>query len=49
MKKEKLDALFNKDNLIMACSLDINCPAKINAAEKLMNIGFSNVRPYEGS
>jgi rhodanese-related sulfurtransferase len=49
MSKEKVEELFNKHDLIVTYSLDIDCPAKNIAAKKLMDFGFSNVKAYQGS
>ena len=49
MNREKAEALFNKDDLIVTYSLDVNCPAKNIAAQKLIDFGFTNVRAYPGS
>lgn len=49
MSQEKVDALFNKQNLIVTYSLDIDCPAKNIAAKKLVDFGFRNVLAYQGS
>lgn len=49
MKKKKLDDMLNKDDLIVTYSEDINCPAKNIAAQKLIDLGYKNVRAYQGS
>jgi rhodanese-related sulfurtransferase len=49
MNDKKVDSMFNKDDLIITYSEDINCPAKRIAAEKLINYGFRNVIAYDGS
>ncbi len=41
--------MFNKEDLIVTYSEDINCPAKTIAAEKLINFGFKYVLAYEAS
>ncbi len=49
MKKEAVEAMLNKEDLIVTYSEDINCPAKNIAAQKLMDFGYRNVRAYQGS
>lgn len=49
MKQDRLESLFEKDDLIITYSEDINCPAKTIAAQKLMDLGYPNVFAYEGS
>ena len=49
MTQEKLDGMFDKDDLIITYSLDRDCPAKIIAAEKLVEFGYTYVLAYEGS
>lgn len=49
MTQEKVEALFNKHDLIVTYSLDIDCPAKNIAAKKLIDFGFRNVLAYQGS
>lgn len=49
MKSEKVEAMFHKQDLIVTYSLDIDCPAKNIAAQKLIDFGFTNVRAYPGS
>lgn len=49
MNREKVEAMFHKEGLIVTYSLDINCPAKNIAAQKLIDFGFTNVRAYPGS
>ncbi|MHA1271542.1 MAG: rhodanese-like domain-containing protein [Candidatus Helarchaeota archaeon] len=49
MNAEKLNSMFKKDDLIITYSEDINCPAKMIAAEKLIEFGFKNVFAYPGS
>jgi rhodanese-related sulfurtransferase len=49
MNQEKVEALFNKQDLIVTYSLDIDCPAKNLAANKLADFGFRNVLAYQGS
>ena len=43
MNENKVNSMFNKEDLIVTYSEDINCPAKTIAAEKLINFGFKNV------
>jgi rhodanese-related sulfurtransferase len=49
MNREAVEAMFDKHDLIITYSLDINCPAKNIAAKKLRNLGFKNVLAYQGS
>ena len=49
MSQEKVEALFDKQGLIVTYSLDIDCPAKNIAAKKFLDFGFSNVLAYQGS
>jgi len=49
MSQEKVNSMFNKDDLIVTYSEDRNCPAKRIAAQKLIDFGFVNVLAYEGS
>ena len=49
MTRESVEALFGKQDVIVTYSLDINCPAKNIAAQKLMDWGFTNVLAYQGS
>lgn len=49
MKPDRLEALADKDDLIVTYSKDINCPAKTIAAQKLLDMGYTNVFAYEGS
>ncbi len=49
MNENKVNSMFDKEDLIVTYSEDINCPAKIIAAEKLINFGFKNVLAYEAS
>ncbi len=49
MDQEKLETMFHRDDLIITYSLDRDCPAKIIAAKKFMEFGYSNVLAYEGS
>lgn len=49
MNEQKVDSMFDKDNLIITYSEDINCPAKKIAAEKLIDYGFENVIAYDES
>jgi len=47
--EQKVNSMFNKDDLIITYSKDINCPAKKIAAEKLIDYGFKNVLAYDES
>jgi len=49
MNEKKVDLMFNKNDLIITYSEDINCPAKRIAAEKLISYGFRNVIAYDES
>jgi rhodanese-related sulfurtransferase len=49
MKREKVEALFGEKDVIVTYSLDIQCPAKNIAAEKLVDLGYVNVFAYQGS
>jgi len=49
MNEQKVDSMFDKDDLIITYSEDINCPAKKIAAEKLIDYGFKNVIAYDES
>ena len=49
MNREKLEALFDKKDVIVTYSLDIDCPAKNIAAKKLLDFGFENIFAYQGS
>jgi rhodanese-related sulfurtransferase len=49
MTGEKVEEMFDKQDLIVTYSLDINCPAKNIAAQKLRDFGFSKVLAYQGS
>jgi len=49
MNQEKLEEMFNKDDLIITYSLDRDCPAKIIAAKKFVEFGYPNVLAYQGS
>ena len=49
MTPEKVERLFDKEELIVTYSLDKNCPAKNIAAEKLRDFGYANVFAYKGS
>jgi rhodanese-related sulfurtransferase len=49
MNEKKVVSMFNKDDLIITYSEDINCPAKRIAAEKLISYGFRNVIAYDES
>jgi rhodanese-related sulfurtransferase len=49
MNQERLEGMFDKDDLIITYSLDRDCPAKIIAAEKLVEFGYTDVLAYEGS
>lgn len=49
MDAEKASALFQPDDEIVVYSLNIDCPAKFIAAQKLMDLGFKNVVAYPGS
>ncbi len=49
MNEQKVDSMFDKDDLIITYSADINCPAKKIAAEKLIGYGFKNVIAYDES
>lgn len=49
MKKELLHELFKQEDEIVVYSLDIDCPAKFIAAEKLTDFGYKNVLAYPGS
>jgi rhodanese-related sulfurtransferase len=49
MNENKVDSMFNKNDLIITYSEDINCPAKRIAAEKLIEYGFKNVIAYDES
>ena len=49
MTRESAEDMFGKQDVIVTYSLDINCPAKNIAAEKLMDWGFTNVFAYQGS
>ena len=49
MNQVKLDALFDKKDVIVTYSLDIDCPAKNIAAKKLLDFGFRNIFAYQGS
>lgn len=44
-----VEAMLNKEDLIVTYSEDINCPAKNIAAQKLMDFGYKNVRAYQES
>ncbi len=48
MNEKKVNSMFNKEDLIITYSEDINCPAKRIAAEKLSDYGF-NVIAYDES
>ena len=48
MNEKKVNSMFNKEDLIITYSEDINCPAKRIAAEKLIDYGF-NVISYDES
>lgn len=49
MNSERIHAEFNPDDNIVTYSQDRQCPAKTIAAKKLLNMGFKQVRAYEGS
>ncbi len=49
MSREKVEKMFDKEDLIITYSLDIDCPAKNIAAQKLRDFGFANVSAYQGS
>jgi rhodanese-related sulfurtransferase len=49
MSREAAEALFDKQDVIVTYSLDINCPAKNIAAKKLKDWGFTKVLAYQGS
>ena len=48
MNEERLDQLFNKDDLIVTYSLDFNCPASGIAAERLNEYGYTKLLRYRG-
>lgn len=47
--EDKVESMFEKDDVIITYSEDIDCPAKIIAAEKLEKMGFKHVMAYPGS
>ncbi|MFX1521053.1 MAG: rhodanese-like domain-containing protein [Promethearchaeota archaeon] len=49
MNEQKVNSMFDKNDLIITYSEDINCPAKRIAAEKLSDYGFKNVIAYNES
>ena len=49
MNRGKWEALFDKQDVIVTYSLDIDCPAKNIAAKKMAELGFRNVFAYQGS
>lgn len=49
MNEKKVNSMFNKEDLIITYSEDINCPAKRIAAEKLIDYGFRKVIAYDES
>jgi rhodanese-related sulfurtransferase len=49
MKQERMEAMYDKKDVIVTYSLDIDCPAKNIAAKKLLDFGFVNVVAYQGS
>ncbi len=49
MNRKKAESMFDRDGLILTCSLDGDCPAGRIAARRLLNYGFINVLAYEGS
>jgi rhodanese-related sulfurtransferase len=49
MSRDNVEALFDKQDLIVTYSLDVDCPAKSIAAEKLKDLGYTNVLAYQGS
>ena len=49
MEPDKLEKLFDKQVPIVTYSLDIHCPAKTIAADKLKEFGFKKVLAYLGS
>ena len=48
MSEKSLSNLFEKSDLIITYSLDLNCPASGIAAEKLQKFGYHNVLRYKG-
>jgi rhodanese-related sulfurtransferase len=49
MNEKKVNSMFDKNDLIITYSEDIDCPAKKIAAEKLIDYGFKNVIAYDES
>ena len=49
MDQESVAGLAHPDDLVVVYSLDIDCPAKFIAAERLQEYGFTDVRAYPGS
>jgi rhodanese-related sulfurtransferase len=49
MDEKSAGKLARPDVLVVVYSLDIDCPAKFIAAEKLQGYGFTDVRAYPGS
>lgn len=49
MTRENVTRLFHQDEQIITYSEDIDCPAKIIAAQKLIDFGFRRVLAYPGS
>ena len=49
MNRDNVEALFDKRDLIVTYSQDVDCPAKNIAAEKLKDLGFTNVLGYQES
>jgi hydroxyacylglutathione hydrolase len=49
MTPDRVEALVDKDDLIITYSEDKKCPAKTIAAQRLMEMGYPNVFAYEGS
>lgn len=48
MTESSLTNLFDKDDLIVTYSQDLNCPASGIAAEKLQQFGYSKLLRYKG-
>ena len=49
MEEQLVRTLFNQEDEIIVYSLDIECPAKFIAAEKLIDLGYKHVSAYPGS
>jgi rhodanese-related sulfurtransferase len=49
MRPDRLKKLVDEDELIVTYSEDINCPAKMIAAQTLTDLGYSHVFAYDGS